>query len=60
MREDIKAIFKSAEDEYNNLDFSNVVEKNLINITIKIKHILEDLRSTLDYIANDIYYKYYT
>lgn len=60
MREDIKAIFKSAEDEYNNLDFSNVVEENLINITIKIKHILEDLRSTLDYIANDIYYKYNT
>lgn len=58
MREDIHAIYENSVNQYKNINFNEVNEKDLTNISIQIKHLLEDLRSTLDYIAIDIYNKY--
>ncbi len=58
MREDIYAIYKNAIKQYKNVNFCDIKEEGLIDISLQIKHILEDLRSTLDYIAIDIYSKY--
>jgi len=61
MSSDAKILFDNAVELYNSLKkeyFNDVEEENIENISIRIKHILEDLRSVLDYIANDIYYRY--
>ena len=58
MREDIYVIYENAVNQYKNINFNEVHKKDLTSISIQIKHLLEDLRSTLDYIATDIYNKY--
>lgn len=61
MSSDAKILFENALVLYNNLKkecVNEIEEGNIENISIRIKHILEDLRSALDYIANDIYYRY--
>lgn len=72
MKKDIEVLLKNIRIEFEKIDFYNIKEELLYDYSIKIKHILEDLRSVLDYTAvyinefyqtnneNKIYFPYVT
>lgn len=63
MNQDIEVLYKELRSDHDKLrkeyDFRDINEQDVVKIIRRIKHILEDNRSVMDYIATDISKKYH-